>query len=191
MEDSEVFFCYNGVSMPRRKKQRIVYSDNFQRKYQYELTEPVGKNFDPLFTPELTPKEMLKKGVFGGAYFVGVDGLVPNDLPTSWFNGVKLSDSGKKDRQYNYFDTSASQKLSVWQVKGWIAPQDPHGWFQWYCRYYMGRRLPEEDKRQIGRWRAFKRHKTQVEKNCRKKDLSCRRRQRQALLHWAYDGTKI
>jgi hypothetical protein len=79
----------------------------------------------------------------------------------------------------------------VWRRKGWIHPDDPRGWFQWYCRYYMGRRLPGEDGRQIKRWKAMRRHIAQIRNNCDEGDTSCRRKQRQALLHWAYDSRAI
>lgn len=167
---------------------KIIVSDNYQKNYQYFLTQPVGKNFDPKFKPELTPAQMLKLGVFGGAYFDGVPGLIPKDLPRAWFKGVKLSKDNKKHNELNFFGINASQPLSVWKKKGWIYHEDPHGWFQWYCRYYLGRRLPGEDNRQIGRWRAIRRHIAQVVHNCRRQDLSCRPKQRQAILHWAYDS---
>jgi hypothetical protein len=142
------------------------------------------------FKPDLTPKQMLKLGVFGGAYFVGVDDLIPKDLPPEWFTGVKLSKDGEKHKELNFFKTDASQPLSVWQNKGWIHKDDPYGWFQWYCRYYMGRRI-EDDERQIKRWKAMARHVAQISRNCRIGDLFCRPRQRQAVLHWGYDARKI
>lgn len=166
-------------------------TDRFQSHYTYTLSAPVGRKFDPEFKPELTPQEMLKLGIFGGAYFIGVDGLIPEDLPLKWFEGVALSPNGKKQAALNFFKVNASQPLSEWQRKGWIALCDPHGWFQWYCRYYLGRRIPGEDKRQIGRWKQIVRHVGQIKKYCRKGDLTCRPRQRQALLHWAYDSRKI
>ena len=169
----------------------ITYSDNYQKSYRYKLTAPKGRNFDPVFRPELTPKEMLKIGIFGGAYFDGVNGLIPSDLPKSWFQGMKLSPDGKKHHELNYFGISASQPLSVWREKGWIYKDDPHGWFQWYCRYYLGRRLPDEDRRQIKRWKAIRRHIMQIKKHCKGGDLDCHRKQRQAILHWAYDSRKI
>jgi hypothetical protein len=113
-----------------------------------------------------------------------------NEFPKSWFNRAKLSPSGR-NCALNFFGVDASQPLSVWRKKGWIHPDDPRGWFQWYCRYYMGRRMPEEDRRQIKRWKAIRRHVRQIERNCEPGDLLCRRRQRQALLHWAYDSRKI
>jgi len=173
-------------------KKKVVYSDNFQKRYTYFLTEKPGKNFHKEFKPDLTPKQMLKIGVFGGAYFIGVNNLIPEDMPEEWLKGVKLSESGEKEGDLNYFKLRASQPLSVWKKKGWInESHDPHGWFQWYCRYYLGRRIPGEDERQIKRWKSFKRHLAQVAKNCRDNDLSCRPKQRQALLHWAYDSRKI
>jgi len=168
----------------------IIYSDNFQKKYHYTLTEAMGKHMHPDFKPDLTPQEMLVIGVFGGAYFIGVDGLIPSDVPTSWFRGITLSTDGKKHTESNFFKVSASQSLIIWQEKGWIHRDDPHGWFQWYCRYYLGRRH-EDDERQIKRWKAFRRHASAVKKYCKKGDISCRKKQRQALLHWAYDGRKI
>lgn len=139
------------------------------------------------FTPELTPTEMLKLGVFGGAYFTEAQ---QQEFPPSWFKGARLSDHGP-DPAYNYFGVSASQPLQVWQAKGWINPVDPLGWFQWYCRYYQGRRLPDEDQRQIKRWRAMRRHLAQIQKACHPGDATCHTRQRQALLHWAYDTRSV
>ena len=102
-----------------------------------------------------------------------------------------MSPAGTRLLQLNYFGVDASQPLSVWRAKGWIHPDDPRGWFQWYCRYYMGRRMPEEDERQIKRWKAIRRHIAQIKQNCEPGDPYCRPRQRQALLHWAYDSRKI
>lgn len=156
--------------------------------YQYELTEPVGKNFDPAFKPELTPKEMLSLGVFGGRYMRDCKKEFPHD----WFVKAKLYPDNLPghDKKLNYFEVDASQPLSIWKKKGWIWKNDPRGWFQWYCRYYMGRRC-EDDDRQIKRWKAIARHIAQIKKNCHKGDLRCRARQRQAVLHWAYDSRKM
>ena len=106
--------------MSRRAVKKITYSDNFQKKYHYILTEPEGKNFDPRFRPDLTPRQMLKIGIFGGAYFIGVEKGIPKDLPREWFDGVSLSPDGKKHKEYNFFHIEASQPLKVWQEKGWI-----------------------------------------------------------------------
>jgi hypothetical protein len=158
-----------------------------QSEYKYDLVEPIGKNFHKDFKPDLTPKQMLKLGVFGGKY---MDDCM-REFPKDWFTKVKLSPEFH-DPKLNYFGVNASQSLSVWQKKGWInGKHDPRGWFQWYCRYYMGRRIEKEDERQIKRWRAITRHIAQITKNCRPKDLLCRRVQRQAVLHWAYDSKKI
>lgn len=161
---------------------QIQVTDKFQCNYVYQLVEPIGENFDAAFQPELTPKEMLHLGVFGGKYLNDCRAEFPSD----WYDEARLSPK-YKDISKNYFMVDASQPLSVWQRKGWINPQDPRGWFQWYCRYYLGRRT-EDDIRQINRWKAFKRHASAVKKNCERYDFSCRKKQRQALLHWAYDS---
>jgi hypothetical protein len=163
----------------------IAVHDKMQRNYRYALVAPVGRNFDPDFAPELTPKQMLELGVFCGKYMSDCR----REFPKSWFEKAKLSPK-TRNCALNYFGVDASQPLSVWQAKGWINPQDPRGWFQWYCRYYMGRRT-EDDARQIKRWKAIRRHVAQVKKNCECGDPYCRPRQRQALLHWAYDSRKI
>lgn len=164
-------------------KPRIVEVDDLmQTGYQYVLSAPAGRQFDPLFAPQLTPQQMLSLGVFGGKYMTDCR----NEFPHSWFETAKLCPE-RHDAKLNFFGVNASQPLSVWRAKGWIHPDDPRGWFQWYCRYYLGRR-GEDDRRQIGRWRAISRHVAQLKKYCAPGDLMCRRRQRQALLHWAYDA---
>jgi hypothetical protein len=134
-----------------------------QKNYRYELTEPTGRNFDPEFRPELTPAQMLRLGVFGGKYMTDCRG----EFPRSWFAGAKLA-KDKYDPALNFFGVKASQSLAQWR-----------------------RRMPEEDARQIGRWKAIRRHVRQIERHCEPGDLTCRKRQRQALLHWAYDSRRI
>ena len=164
---------------------RYNHAFTVEQDYVYFLTEPMGKNFDPAFKPELTPKQMLALGVFGGKYLTDF----VDEFPKDWFEKAKLSPEGK-DVELNYFKIDASKPLSYWEQKEWIHPDDPRGWFQWYCRYYLGRR-GKDDERQIKRWKAMKRHIAQIEQNCPKRDLQCRRKQRQALLHWAYDSRKM
>jgi hypothetical protein len=168
------------------KKRTVTVNDKMQKRYRYELAAPVGSNFDPEFKPELTPKQMLEMGVFGGKYMCDCK----KEFPSSWFIKAELSPKGR-DKKLNYFGTDASLPLSVWRRKGWIYHEDPRGWFQWYCRYYMGRRLRKEDKRQIRRWKMMRRHIQQIQVNCERGDFTCRKRQRQALLHWAYDSRKM
>lgn len=164
----------------------VTVNDRMQQGYRYEITEPEGTNFDPEFRPELTPAEMLGLGVFGGKYMTDCR----DEFPASWFARAKLSPK-RRDPWLNFFKVDASQPLSVWRDKGWIGEEDPRGWFQWYCRYHMGRRLTGEDRRQIGRWKAMRRHIGQIRANCERGDIFCRPRQRQALLHWAYDSRNI
>jgi hypothetical protein len=167
------------------KARLVVVSDVMQSCYQYTLTERVGKSFDSGFLPQLSPRELLAMGVFGGKYMSDCT----DEFPDDWFENAKLC-SERHDPSLNYFGTNASQPLSCWREKGWIYHEDPRGWFQWYCRYYMGRRGPD-DARQIKRWKAMRRHVSQIEKNCDRWDMNCRRRQRQAVLHWAYDSANI
>jgi hypothetical protein len=176
-------------NMPRRQPKTVVVNDLMQQNYRYRLTEPVGKNFAPAFKPDLTPPEMLKLGVFGGRYLRDCR----KEFPASWFKGAKLHPEGEPGHspKLNFFQVDASQPLTEWARKGWIHPDDPRGWFQWYCRYYMGRRLPDEDARQIKRWRLIRRHVAQIQNHCQPGDWQCRPRQRQALLHWAYDSRNI
>ena len=168
------------------RQRTVTVNDKMQKGYRYALSAATGRNFDPEFKPQLTPAQMLRLGVFGGKYMTDCR----REFPKSWFARAKLSPRGA-DPACNFFGVAASQPLSEWKRKGWIHPDDPRGWFQWYCRYYMGRRMPEEDQRQIGRWKAIRRHVRQVQKHCEPGILLCRPRQRQALLHWAYDSRKI
>jgi hypothetical protein len=169
-----------------RKSIVVIVNDKMQIDYQYTRIAPIGRGFDSEFRPELTPKQMLELGVFCGKYMNDSR----DEFPASWFARAKLS-LGDRDCSLNFFGVDASQRLSVWREKGWLHPDDPRGWFQWYCRYFIGRRMPDEDNRQIRRWKAIRRHVRQVQRNCEPGDLDCRRRQRQALLHWAYDSRAI
>ena len=166
-------------------RRRVEVNDLMQRGYAYELTAPVGRNFHPQFRPQLTPRQMLALGVFGGKYMTDC----ADEFPATWFARAKLCRE-RHDARLNFFGVNASKPLSYWVAKGWIYHEDPRGWFQWYCRYYLGRRCPD-DERQIKRWLAIRRHVAQLRANCRTRDLTCRPRQRQALLHWAYDSRKI
>jgi len=172
--------------MVKKSQQTVVVNDQMQQGYEYVRTEPAGRNFDPDFKPELTPKQMLELGVFGGKYMTDCR----DEFPESWFNRARLS-SGKKNPKLNFYGVDASLPLRDWLEKGWIYEDDPRGWFQWYCRYYSGRRIPDEDQRQIARWRGIRRHVSAIKKNCIRGDASCRPRQRQAILHWAYDARKL
>ena len=167
------------------RTREIEVNDLMQRGYRYSLSAPLGRNFDADFSPELTPKQLLALGVFGGKYMTDCS----EEFPADWFENARLCPE-RHDPKLNCFGVNASQPLSVWRAKGWIYHEDPRGWFQWYCRYYMGRRCVD-DARQIRRWLAIRRHVAQLRQNCARGDLSCRRRQRQALMHWAYDARNI
>jgi hypothetical protein len=178
------------------------------RGYKYTLDAEPGTGFDPRFKPALSPAEMLFMGVFEGKYLNDCT----DEFPQEWFLNAgaagRLSPD-KRDMGVNYFGVDSRQPLSVWRENGW-APSargkrggrdskgrdiladrernpDERGWFQWYCRYWMGRRLPELDSVQIGRWRSFARHAGAIRHGCSRGALTCRRRERQALLQWAYN----
>ena len=164
----------------------VVVEDRMQHGYRYELVRPMGRGFAPGFRPQLTPKQMLRLGVFGGKYMTDCTA----EFPAGWFTRAKLCHE-RHDPGLNFFKVNASLPRSQWKKKGWIYKDDPRGWFQWYCRYYMGRRIEGEDERQVARWKAMRRHVAQVKRNCATGDFSCRPVQRQALLHWAYDSRKL
>ena len=164
---------------------KVVVNDRMQQGYVYFRTQPVGRHFHPDFKPQLTPGQMLRLGVFGGKYLTDCR----DEFPAAWFTRARLS-PGRRQAGLNYFGVNASQSLATWRLSGWLRPQDPRGWFQWYCRYYRGRRTAD-DARQIRRWRAIARHVAAIRLHCEPGDLECRKRQRQALLHWAYDSRKI
>ncbi len=159
----------------------MIVNDKMQQNYTYDCIEPVGQNFHITFQPELTPPEMLAMGVFEGHYLTDCQ----NEFPKEWFQNAKLSE--KPDITCNFFQIKSRQSLQIWQRNGWILEPDVRGWFQWYCRYYMGRRIPDIDIIQIRRWKAFKRHKAQIIKHCMPYNINCRLKQRQALLQWAYN----
>ena len=167
------------------RKRTITVNDKMQKSYRYVLSVAAGRGFDPEFKPQLTPAQMLKLGVFGGRYMTDCAA----EFPADWFADAKLCPD-RHDPALNCFGVNASQPLAVWRAKGWIYPEDPPGWFQWYCRYYLGRRGPDDD-RQVRRWKAVRRHVAQVQNHCRLGDAGCRPRQRQAVLHWAYDARRI
>lgn len=159
----------------------IVVNDRMQVGYHYLVYEPVGENFAEGFTPFYSPQKMLEMGVFEGRYMNDCT----DEFPLEWFLNAKTSSA--PNPELNYFGIKSRQPLGVWQDKGWIYGPDPRGWFQWYCRYYLGRRISDIDLIQIKRWRGFARHAGQIRANCYPGDVFCRPRQRQALLQWSHD----
>ncbi len=138
-------------------------------------------DFYKLFKPQLSPKKMLELGAFGVAYFENKI----QEYPKSWFKNAKLSKTF--DVNKNRFKIAAGLSRKYWIDKGWIFKEDPLGWFQWYCRFINGRRISKIDEIQIKRWKAFKRHVIAIQKNCEPGNIHCRRKQRQAILQWAYN----
>jgi len=167
--------------MASRSRVTVQVNDTFQKGYEYELSAPIGEVKSERFQPHLSPPEMLLMGVFEGKYCNDCQA----EFPSEWFEKAKLSKVS--DPNVNYFGVKSRQSLGIWRQRGWIIDPDPRGWFQWYCRYFLGRRLIAIDELQIKRWRAFARHAGQVRANCEPANVFCRPRQRQALLQWAYD----
>lgn len=158
--------------------------------YRYTLTAPFGDVHIPgVFEPHFTPGEMLALGVFEGKYLNDCQ----DEFPPDWFETARRNRtlaSDAPDVQCNFFKVKSRQSLRAWRANGWLYGPDNRGWFQWYCRYYCGRRVAGVDELQMRRWRSFKRHYGQVVRNCPKNDgadgVWCRPKQRQALLQWAY-----
>jgi hypothetical protein len=173
------------------KDRKIVVRDKMQN-YTYYLSYNAGTNLKtningikhPHFKPQYTPQQMLKMGVFEGKYIN--DGK--KEFPKEFYTNAKISKN--PDSTLNYFGIKSRLSLQEWRKRGWVPihkkDRDVRGWFQWYCRYWIGRRMPEVDVIQIKRWKSFKRHYAQVKKHA-KNDLSKRRKQRQALLQWSWD----
>ena len=159
----------------------VQVDDKFQTGYSYEISHAYGDVETDDFRPFYSPKDMLEMGVFEGKYCNDCT----DEFPPEWFSKAKISKV--PDPTLNFFGLKSRQPLSVWQQKGWIIDPDPRGWFQWFCRYYLGRRITGVDEIQIRRWRGIARHAAQVSKNCDVGDVYCRPRQRQTLLQWSYD----
>jgi hypothetical protein len=184
-----------------KPKRVIRVNDKMQKSYEYTLQEPAGKNFDEKFKPALSPKQMLVLGVFEGKYLNDCE----NEFPKEWYIDAKAHNKLSYDVAnplINLFCIKSRLSLQEWEKRKWIpivpGDKDVRGWFQWYCRYWIGRRDPNVDYKQIARWRSFVRHQGQIIASLKKMSPSDRPKtkleikkhrpkQRQALLQWAYD----
>lgn len=159
---------------------RFLANNSMQSGYSYNVPV-IPTPFPHNFKPDFTPNEMLRLGVFGGAYLGDSIGEYPWDMVL----GAKVAK--EYDAQINAFKVRSGESLEFWQEKGWIHPDDPRGWFEWYCRYWTGRRTEAEDFRQISRWKNFgPRFQTLLKKTGQGRP-DVQRKTRQSLLHWGYD----
>jgi hypothetical protein len=156
--------------------------------FKYILNEKYGK-VDKQIKKAIAPHRMLSLGVFSGKYLN--DDVV--EYPVEWFiNAIKKNKLSpeNKDCKINRFKVASRMSLQQWIKNGWIVGKDDKGWFQWWCRYYIGLRRPTIDEKQIKRWLAYKRHWSQLKKHISKsrkyKDPTFRAKQRQSLLQWGW-----
>ena len=167
------------------------------------------------FKPNLSPHDVLRKGSFGGTYFRNIYSQVVGkklenqhlEYPKAWFKDLDITNmitSIKYEPKINTYKVKCGQSLTDWEDSGWISNLDPFGWFQWYCRFYLGRRHSIEDERQIKRWRNITgekgRHRNtlitliyrerQKNKDISIHDITISPARRQTLQHWGYKLTK-
>lgn len=175
----------------RNKKGQLVFEDH------------------PEFCPNMSPKEVLQAGSFGGTYFRPIYSSITKqhykdvhkELPQDWLQGLdmhKQVSSAVYREDVNTYKVKCGGSLEMWESSGWIKPQDPYGWFQWYCRFYQGRRT-EDDARQISRWAKCAGVKGRWRNNLITKVVRAGRRfedhsvspvVRQTLQHWGYRLTE-
>ena len=153
----------------------------------------------PEFTPNMTPKECIRAGIFGGCYFNPIGGkpgiltkrikIDHTEFPESWFKGVNENKylSRRYDPDINKYKVASGQDQAAWERNGWIKKQDPRGWFQWYCRFYIGRRT-DDDERQIKRWLGVAGPNGRFLRQYRNNKDSLKLKQ--TLLHWAWSVEK-
>ena len=155
------------------------------------------------FGTNLTPIEVIKKGSFGGTFFRDIySGVSHKFYRNSWkeFKELKNIDcnyysSDYHDASLDKYGVKCGTSLRFCENKGWINKIDPYEWFQWYFRYYLGRRS-EDDKRQIKRWKEIVNRlkgilvKMIKDADSKFDDYSISPKIRQILLHWGYELTK-
>ena len=167
----------------------------------------------PEFKPNLTPEDVIKLGSFGGTYFREIDSNITNKtyknkykkyFSESFLKKYKpekylIKPFNKYDKNVNKYKVKCGQTLEQWEINKWIKEYDPYGWFEWYCNFYKGRRIKEEDERQIKRWLNFAGPKGRFKKrlinmiknkNTKYNDFTVSPVIRQSLQHWAYKITK-
>merc|ERR1711997_93735 len=203
-KSSNGFYEYDGT---------ILFEDEAVRKRDGFTERLPKRNSDGVlifsdeeeFRPNMTPKEVLQAGSFGGTYFrpikSSVTGLKYNkmwdELPQNWLEGLNIKrmvSSTNYDDKVNTYKAKCGGSLEMWETSGWIDKIDPYGWFMWYCRFYLGRRSKDDD-RQIGRWKNCTGPKGRWKNNLIGKIAKAGVKYnnsgispviRQTLQHWAY-----
>jgi hypothetical protein len=164
----------------------------------------------PEFKPNLSPKQVLQAGAFGGTYFRDISSAVTGmhykgkevikEFPEDWFQGLQvdmLVTSQDYRKSVNKYGVSCGGSLGMWETSGWISAVDPYGWFHWYCRFFLGRRS-SDDERQVDRWLKGQGPKGRWRLQLMNKILKDRAAFddakvspviRQVLVHWGYKLT--
>ena len=145
------------------------------------------------FQPNISPVDVIKKRAFGETYFRDIYSKTNNKFyKNSWKEFEELKNIDKKyycsdfyDANLNYYKVEVGTSLRFWESKGWINKIDPYGWFQWYFRYWKGRRS-KDDKRQINRWKRIASRFIDILKKLNGKNKGSKKI-RQILLHWCYE----
>ena len=164
------------------------------------------------FKPNVSPQKVFEKGAFGGTYYRPIyssitdknyksGNVIKEFKKLGWFKNVDIDKeviSSTYDKNINKYKVKCGSSLETWEKNGWIVKEDPYGWFQWYCRFYKGRRI-KDDERQIDRWLKivgpngrFRRRLMNeiIKKGKEYNDPSVSPVIRQVLLHWGYELTK-
>lgn len=140
----------------------VICRDPYRKEsYRFPITAKYGDVYSESFNPVYTPRQMLNNGVFEGRYLNSLYACFPHE----WWQDANIS-IYNPDVNCNYFKVKSRNSLQDWKAKmDGIRSYDPRGWFEWYCLYFIGRRIPGYDDWQIGRWRKFARHQAGLKAN--------------------------
>ncbi len=140
------------------------------------------------FAPKYTPVQMLEMGVFGRGYFYRA-------ADRDFYMLGEAEELARRDRRPplykgNYFGAKAGMSYNDWLERGWIFPEDPLGWFHWYCRYHAGRRH-ERDDRQRARWISYGERWKRMGRHQEAVSGYVTPVVKQGFLQWSYDADEV